>query len=213
MSDTVDEKVEKKTIAKKPAVKKTVAKKSVAKKAVKTTPKANALVKKVTTKKSPAPKAKRVVSKKALVAKPTLEKKTRIPRKPRGAKGFGEMLKKQSELEAAKKKVKTELRKEYDKALKSAEGIKEHYKSLFDESIESSKPKRGVKGSRTGTARKGAVAPITKVEVASFIEQREQGIAIENIKISGRRPKSIKRIAEAYSKAKVKDVDSVLASL
>jgi hypothetical protein len=155
--------------------------------------------------------------KKEWLEKPIAVRKTRGPQKARALKGFDELLKKQAELEAVTKKAKSELRKEYEKTLQHAESLKDQYKNLFYEAIDTVSPKatrankvtkatRGV-GKRIRTT--GAVAPITEAEVESFIEQKEQGLSTDRIKISGRRIKSVKRIDDAYNKADTKDAKSI----
>jgi hypothetical protein len=144
-------------------------------------------------------------------------KKTRGPQKARALKGFDELLKKQAELEAVTKKAKSELRKEYDKTLQHAESLKDQYKSLFHEAIDTASPKAAratkvTKATRGGGKRvrtTGAVAPISGAEIESFIEQKEQGLSIDKIKIEGRRIKSVKRIDDAYNKADTKDTQSI----
>jgi hypothetical protein len=158
------------------------------------------------------PKEEKKISERTIVAR-----KTRGPRKARAVKGFDELLKKQAELESVTKKAKSELRKEYDKTLQHAESLKDQYKSLFREAIDIVSPKasratkvaKATRGGGPRVRRTGAVAPITEAEVESFIEQKEQGLSIDNIKIPGRRIKSVKRIDDAYNKADVKDANSI----
>jgi len=139
------------------------------------------------------------------------------PRKARGLrrvkalKGFEEILKKQAELDAATKKAKAGLKKEYERAQKQADAIKEQYKALFKESIETASPKAARGGRKARAA--GAAGPFSKAEVESYIEQKENGISIDKMKIAGRRIKSIKRIEDAYNRAADKGSDSILAIL
>ena len=179
---------------------------------------------KATAKKAPTkkPAARRVATKtiaktpKAAVKAAKHSAPNVTARKPRGYRkikivGIEAILQKKAELVAVTTKAKKQLQKEYTKAIANVEAIKAHYKDLFDEPIEA-KGKRAPK--KAGTARGiGIAAPITKAEVASFIEQKEQGISISDIKIKGRRSKSIQKIAAAYSQADKRDTSSVLALL
>jgi hypothetical protein len=136
----------------------------------------------------------------------------RTVRAARTIKGFEEMAKKKAELEAAARLVKGELRKEYAEILRKADGIKTQYKALFDEPIDSGATKAVRRAGGPGAKRK-AVEPITKSEVASFIEQKDQGIGLESIKVGSRRIKTIKKIAAAYERAERKDASSVFSAL
>ena len=183
----------------------------------KTKPAKNGSIKKPVTKKPIAkaskPTTKTAPKKTEEIKAPAMVKATRKPRVPHKVKitEFEEILKKKAELDAVTVKAKKHLQKEYQASIAQAEAIKAQYRELFDELIEIKKA-RAKRGS--GKARKiGVVAPITKAEVAAFIEQTENGIAIADIKISGRRPKSIQKIATAYNKAEKKDASSVLALL
>jgi hypothetical protein len=172
-----------------------------------------------TVKKAKAAKPAEVAPAAEAAPKEESVKKTRAPRKAKSAiKGFEEILKKQQELEAVTKKAKTELKKEYDRAIAEAEEIKTQYRGLFKEPIDSAVKERKPRAARKAaggkaTAAKGAIAPIAREEVEAFIEQKENGLAIDKIKIAGRRIKSVKRIDEAYASAEAKDADSVLELL
>jgi hypothetical protein len=205
MADTTSTKPEKKVVAKKKGSSKPTTSKPVAKKVI---------VKKPAVKKAAAKSVKKVPKAPKKASKAS-SPKVKATRKPRVTKikitGFEEIMKAKAELIAVTSKAKKQLQTEYAKAVAQAEAIKAQYKDLFDESIETkaTKAKRGA-----GKARKtGVVAPITKAEIESFIEQKEEGFALADIKISGRRTKSIKKIADAYSKAEIKDAASVLALL
>lgn len=136
----------------------------------------------------------------------------RTARAARSVKGFEEMAKKKAELEAAARMVKGELRKEYAEVLRKADGIKAQYKELFDEPIDSGASRTARRAGKPGAKRK-AVEPITKSEVASFIEQKAQGIALESIRVGSRRIKTIKKIAAAYERAERKDASTVFSAL
>jgi hypothetical protein len=183
--------------------------KKVAPGKTKSTAKPKASVKPAKKSTAKASKAKPTIAPKA--GKPVPVKKTRGPRKIKAIKGFEEIAKKQAELEAVTRKAKTGLKKEYEKAIKQAEAIKEQYRTIFHESIETASPKAARGGRRVRT--NGAAAPFTKAEVESYIEQKENGITIDKIRIAGRRIKSIKRIENAYDQATDKNADSVLALL
>jgi hypothetical protein len=155
--------------------------------------------------------AKQKEEMKGIPEQPVTVKRARRSQRVKALKGFDELFKKQAELEAATKNAKSELRKEYDKTLQHAESLKDQYKSLFHEAIDTASPK-ATKVTRGGGKRvrtTGAVAPITEAEVESFIEQKEQGLSVDKIKISGRRIKSVKRIDDAYNKADTKDAKSI----
>jgi hypothetical protein len=130
---------------------------------------------------------------------PGAEKKAKrlrsYTRKAVGA--FADLLKKQAELEEIKKGAKAELKKEYDRLIGESGKIKAQYKGLFNESIESApKAKRAGANKASRKPRKAAgVKPYTIAEVKGFVEQKKKGGII---KISGRRPKSIARMEDAY---------------
>jgi hypothetical protein len=176
--------------------------------------------KSIKVKPTPKPAAKKTKPVSAPVAEPSpkAEKPAKVykPRKAAsGLSSYADLLKKQSELETIKKQAKAELRKAYEDKVKEADGIKKQYSSLFDESIDSLpkiKKARQV-GVKRGAAKKGAAAPYTAAEIDSFIEQKEQGIDAQKIKLSGRRIKSIRKIDEAYERSDAKDADSLLELL
>jgi hypothetical protein len=163
------------------------------------------------------PIAKKVAAKKVSTVEkaPTIEKrptKVRVPRKQKlNIPGLEELEKKQSELDAVKKGIKTKLHSAYLDLKKREEVIRGHYQELFNESIDSSTAKKG--RARKVPTKRGAIAPYTKAEVAAFIEQKEQGIELKDMKIQGRRPKSIAKMDEAYRRADTKDVESILAGM
>jgi hypothetical protein len=135
--------------------------------------------------------------------------KVRKLRGPRRAKGtFADLLKKQAELEIIKKGAKAELKKQYDGLLKEAESIKFQYKGLFDEAIESAPAVRGTRAKKA-TGKVPGLKPFSLKEVEAFVEQKQHGIA--NIKIQGRRPKSISRIEDAYRHSE--DAEEILKML
>lgn len=126
-------------------------------------------------------------------SKPKVAIKTRgYTRKPKGS--FADLLKKQAEFEQIKKGAKADLKKEYDRLIKEADSIKVQYKGLFNESIESAPKIRGVRAKKTAGKVVG-LKPFSLNEIEDFVEQKRQG---ETIKISGRRPKSIARMEDAY---------------
>jgi len=138
-------------------------------------------------------------------------KKARKPRKET-LTGFDELFTKQAELAVVTKKAKTQLRKEYADAVKKADAIKDKYRTLFGEKIDDTSVKLIKRGHKIQKG-KGITAPITKAEVESFIEQKEQGLGITDIKIKGRRIKTIKRISDVYNKADTKEPRTILALL
>jgi hypothetical protein len=184
------------------------------KKTIKTSP-----AKRKNVKAKTKPVAKKTAAKKAVIEKvPAIEikpAKHRVPRKQKlSLPGLEELEKKQSELDAVKKGIKTKLRDAYLDLEKRQDLIRGHYQELFNESIENIlKHNKRSSGKATKPAKRGAIVPYTKAEVSAFIEQKEQGIELSSIKIKGRRPKSIQKMMEAYEKADTKDSASVLAIL
>jgi len=116
------------------------------------------------------------------------------------------LLKKEKELEEAKKFAQAELRQEYDGHLKEADKVKEQYKKLFGESIDS------VPKVRKTTARKatGRVRGFSLEQIKSFLRQVDTG---SKIKIDGKNATSIARIKAAYDKSPDKGAESILALL
>jgi hypothetical protein len=158
-------------------------------------------------------KPKADIAKAPKVAKPvvkaTVEVKVKKTRGPRKAKGtFADLLKKQAELEEIKKGAKVELKKEYDGFLKEADKVKAQYKELFSESIESLPKARGT-GSKKTAGKILGLKPFTLKEVEDFVEQKQQGIS--EIKVQGRRPKSISRLEDAYRHSE--DAEEILKLL
>jgi len=208
MADATSSKSAKRVTAKRQSSNKSAPKKTIAKEASAKKPAAPKLTTKSTAKGTKATKKAAKVSAPKVIAKGT--RKSRGYRKIKIA-GFEEIMKKKAELALVTLKAKKQLQKEYAKAIAQAEAINVQYQDLFDEPIKamSKKTKRG-----SGKARKtGVVAPISKEEVESFIEQKEQGLSVTDIKIVGRRPQSIQKIDAAYGKADTKDAPSVLTFL
>jgi hypothetical protein len=153
-----------------------------------------------------APKAK--VAVKTPEAKSPIEVKVKKARGPnKKAKGslaaYEHLLKQESELEKARKAAKAELKSEHDGFLKQAEEIKVKYQKLFNENIGSA-PKgkvTGAKKTKTG---------YTIDQVQAYIDQSAEG---KEIKIPGKNVTGVKRIKEAFEKAKNKDAESVLELL
>jgi hypothetical protein len=146
----------------------------------------------------PAPKAPEV---KAPIAK----KARAYARKPKGS--FADLLKIQSQYEEAKKGAKTDLKKQFDAHLKNADSIRIQYKSLFNENIESAPKARGA-GAKKTTGKIPGLKPFSLSEIEEFVEQKKQGKAV---KISGRRPKSIARMEDAYRRSE--DAEDILKML
>lgn len=137
---------------------------------------------------------------------PVKVRKLRGPNKAKGT--FADLLKKQAELEKIKKGAKAELKKHYDGLLKEADSIKSQYKGLFNEAIESAPAVRGVRAKKA-TGKVLGLKPFSLKEVEAFVGQKRHGIA--NIKIQGRRPKSISRIEDAYRHSE--DAEEILELL
>jgi hypothetical protein len=174
----------KKVIAKKPVVK--AKPKDVNKKlSSKAKPKA---AKKV----APAPEAKTFKVTRARKAKSALS-------------SYANLLKKENELEAARKLAKNELRKEYDGFLKKADSVKGKYKELFHEPIESAPGKNRKVGGRksTGKAKRG----YSLEQIKSFLSQKDNG---GKIKIEGKNATGLARIKAAYDESPSKDAKSIL---
>jgi hypothetical protein len=153
---------------------------------------------------TPKPTAK--PASKAPEVKAPVAKKTRAyTRKAKGS--FAELLKIQSQYEEAKKGAKADLKKQFDGLIKEADSIKAQYKGLFNESIESAPKARGARAKKT-TGKVVGLKPFSLSEVEEFVEQKKQGKAV---KISGRRPKSIARMEDAYRHSE--DADDILEML
>ena len=144
-------------------------------------------------------------------------KKTSPVRAPRQAEatlpGFEDFRKKQADLAVAAKQAKAAIRKAHDIKIKEADALKKQYFDLFNESFDiASKPRKATrKGPKSKSATRGQAAPYKASEIETFIEQKKKGLAVKDIKIKGRRPKSIQRISAAYDKASTKDTASILA--
>lgn len=174
---------------------------------------AKAKAKPTTTVKAAKPKA---------ISKPASKVASKKPapiRTPRQAEaslpGFEDFRKKQADLEVAAKQAKAAIRKAHEFKIKEADALKKQYFDLFNESFDTvSKPRKTTrKGSKSKRATRGQAAPYKSSEIETFIEQTKKGLAVKDIKIKGRRPKSIQRIATAYDKASTKDTASILALL
>lgn len=147
---------------------------------------------------------------KALEAKAPVEVKVKKARGPnKKAKGslaaYENLLKHEAELEKARKAAKSELKGEYDNFLKEADEIKVKYQKLFNESIGSA-PK--AKGKSAGA--KKTKSGYTLDQVQAYIDQFASG---GKIKIPGKNATGIKRIKDAFDKAKDKDAESMLELL
>ena len=146
-------------------------------------------------------------------------KKSAPARTPRQAKatlpGFEDFRKKQADLEVAAKQAKAAIRKAHDIKIKEADALKKQYFDLFNESFDiASKPRKATrKGLKSKSPTRGQAAPYKASEIETFIEQKKKGLTIKDIKIKGRRPKSIQRISAAYDKAGTKDTASILTLL
>ena len=121
------------------------------------------------------------------------------------------MAKKKAELEAAARMVKGELRRYTPRSFARQMASRPSTRAL-DEPIDSGASRTARRAGKPGAKRK-AVEPITKSEVASFIEQKAQGIALESIRVGSRRIKTIKKIAAAYERAERKDASTVFSAL
>lgn len=150
----------------------------------------------------PAPKAPEV---KAPVVEVKAKKTRGYTRRLKGS--FSDLLKIQSQYEEAKKSAKADLKKQFDSLIKEADSIKAQYKGLFDESIESSPKVRGA-GVKKTKGKIPGLKPFSLSEVEEFVEQKKEG---KTIKISGRRPKSIARMEDAYRHSE--DAEEILKRL
>jgi hypothetical protein len=140
----------------------------------------------------------------------------RVPRQTKAAlPGFEDFRKKQVDLEVAAKQAKAAIRKAHDIKIKEADALKKQYFDLFNESFDiASKPCKATrKGPKSKAATRGQAAPYKATEIETFLAQKKKGLAVKDIKIKGRRPKSIQRISAAYDKASTKDAASILALL
>jgi len=158
----------------------------------------------------------KIISKPASKAAPKKPALVRAPRQAAAAlPGFENFRKKQADLAVAAKQAKAAIRKAHDIKIKEADALKKQYYDLFNESFDiSSKPRKASrKGPKSKSSTRGQAAPYKSFEIETFIEQKKKGIAVKDIKIKGRRPKSIQRISAAYEKAGSKDSASILALL
>jgi hypothetical protein len=174
---------------------------------------AKAKAKSPTSVKADKPKSVSKLASKATPKKPTL---IRAPRQAKASlPGFEDFRKKQADLEVAAKQAKAAIRKAHDIKIKEADALKKQYFDLFNESFDiASKPRKASrKGLKSKTATRGQAAPYKAAEIETFIAQKKKGLAVKDIKIKGRRPKSIHRISAAYDKASSKDTASILALL
>jgi hypothetical protein len=155
-------------------------------------------------------------SKPASKATPKKPAPVRTPHQAEAAlSGFEDFRKKQADLEVAAKQAKAAIRKAHDIKIKEADALKKQYFDLFNESFDTvSKPRKATrKGPKSKRATRGQAAPYKTAEIETFIEQKKKGLIVKDIKIKGRRPKSIQRISSAYDKAGSKDTASILALL
>ena len=174
---------------------------------------AKAKAKSSTTVKAAKPKT---ISKPASKVAPKKPAPVRAPRQAEATlPGFEDFRKKQADLEVAAKQAKAAIRKAHGIKIKEADALKKQYFDLFNESFDiASKPRKATrKGLNSKTATRGQAAPYKAAEIETFIEQKKKGLIVKDIKIKGRRPKSIQRISSAYDKASTKDAASVLALL
>jgi hypothetical protein len=156
------------------------------------------------------------VSKPASKAAPKKPAPVRTPRQANATlPGFEDFRKKRADLEVAAKQAKAAIRKAYDIKIKEADALKKQYFDLFNESFDTvSKPRKATRiGRKSKAATRGQAAPYKASEIETFIEQKKKGLTVNDIKIKGRRPKSIQRISTAYDKAGSKDTASILALL
>jgi hypothetical protein len=174
---------------------------------------AKAKAKPTTTVKAAKPKAISKTARKAAPKNPALvrtplQADTSLP-------GFEDFRKKQADLEVAAKQAKAAIRKAHDIKIKEADALKKQYFDLFNESFDTvSKPRKATRrGSKSKRAMRGQAAPYKASEIETFIDQKKKGLAVKDIKIKGRRPKSIQRLSTAYDKASTKDAASILALL
>jgi hypothetical protein len=174
---------------------------------------AKAKAKPTTTVKAAKPKD---ISKSASKAIPKKPAPVRTPHQAEATlPGFEDFRKKQADLEIAAKQAKAAIRKAHDIKIKEADALKKQYFDLFNESFDiAAKPRKATrKGPKSKRATRGQAAPYKSSEIETFIEQKKKGLTVKDIKIKGRRPKSIQRIAAAYDKAGTKDTASILALL
>ena len=174
---------------------------------------AKAKAKSPTSVKAAKPKA---ASKPASKISPKKPAPIRVPHQAEATlPGFEDFRKKQADLEVAAKQAKAAIRKAHDIKIKEADALKKQYFDLFNESFDIvSKPRKATrKGPKSKSATRGQAAPYKASEIETFIDQKKKGLTVKDIKIKGRRPKSIQRISAAYEKASTKDTASILALL
>ena len=147
-----------------------------------------------------APKA---VAKKTVAGAPVAVKvkKVRGPNRVKARGSFAELQKIQAQYEEAKKDVRADLKKQYEKLTKEADALKAQYKGLFNENIESAPKSRGA-----GKTQKSAGKGFTLDQIQTFIDQTSEG---KTVKIPGKNAISIAKIKAAYDKSKNKDAESV----
>jgi hypothetical protein len=155
---------------------------------------------------SKAPKALKVAIKAPVETK---VRKVRGPNKIKAKGSFADLLKKQAELEQVKKGAKAELKKQFEDLIKESEKVKAQYQELFHELLlASAKSKSTAKIAKKTTGKIVGLKPFSLKEVEDFIDQKKEGV---DIKIKGRRPKSIARLEAAYSKSD--DANTILRIL
>jgi len=127
----------------------------------------------------------------------------------RKAKGsFAELIKKQAELEEIKKGAKADLKKQYDDLLKDAAKVGDQYKLLFGDSIASAPKAKAAAGAKKAAGKLPGAQAFSRKEVDDFIDQKKAGA---EVKIDGRRLKSIARMEAAYNESQ--DADEILRIL
>jgi hypothetical protein len=152
---------------------------------------------------------KKPATKKPIVKKePTIKSEPKKTRKPRLVDpSFADLIKKEADFEKAKKKAKIDLQKKYNQKLSETVDIAMKYKELFGETLDTSIKAKGKSSStKKGTRKSG----FTLDQVQTFIDQTSEG---KPVKIPGKNAIGVKKIKEAYDKAKDKDAESVLELL
>jgi hypothetical protein len=154
--------------------------------------------------KKPVSKAK--TKEEAISAEPKPVKVRKTRKSKDSLSSYANLLKKQKELVEAKKLAQTELRQKFDEYMKESDKVKEQYKKLFGETIESAPKGRKVAAKKaTGRARGFSLD-----QIESFLNQVDNG---GKIKIEGKNATGIARIKAAYEKSPDKGAESILAFL
>jgi len=130
-----------------------------------------------------------------------------------GLASFDDYKKKQSELDASKKKAMADLRQNIEEKTKEVENYKKQYSEMFGEKYDAvakvPKQSRGRRARKNGGAKK----TFTDRQIEEYLEQKGQGLEVQNIRISGKNSISVKKIDSAYQKADSKTVEAILAQL